>query len=331
MSRRFLSHESDTPIMRPKPAIAQSLLIPAFQLASSSTPSSATPTSTTSPLLSSNDDPEQMHDPSDPTLSTLLYTLPLQTRTSLQALAAAYPTYNIPLLARFAAAKPSPPNSIVQVLAYFEAHVQWRRNGHEVVLDPLPYVPSEPSSFPKNWVDLGGTTIDGCTIMFCQGGAYDLTLAPVDVYVERCRHIIDRALYGPTTSGKTASGKRKLAVFIDCRAQKDLINSAATNMISYFKQLNVVVANNYPGLIQYMVLYTIPRLVLIAVVLIKKCISKEMAESIRILGGEGKKTPEELKELYIKDLHQLPAFSHKYHDDLYDKVDGIQLIEAAEE
>jgi hypothetical protein len=203
------------------------------------------------------------------------------------------------------------------VLAFFEAHVKWRADSHSVNAKATPFFPPEETSptFPKDWVELGGQTNDGCIIMFCQGGAYDLSLAPVEVYVDRCRHILDRGLYGDTVT--TIPSKRRFAVLIDCRSQKELANKAATSMISYFSQLNGVISNHYPGLINYIVIYSIPRLILFAVAVVKRCMSKDNAEAIRILAGDGKTTPLELRETYVKHLKNFPVFAHRFHRDLY--------------
>ena len=156
--------------------------------------------------------------------------------------------------------------------------------------------------------------------MYCQGGTYDLNLANVELYVERCRHIMDRALYG---EGVDPTKVPKLAVFIDCRAHAGLACRPATTMVGYFRKLNVILNNHYPGVMKYIVVYSIPTLINMAVSIVKRVLSKDAAEAIRVLSGNGRDTPKTLKE-FVGGIEQIPRWAHRWHEDLYGKIQTIE-------
>ena len=209
------------------------------------------------------------------------------------------------LLRRFATFASSPDAAVSLVGAY----IKWRTVDFPLDANRAGiFLPVEPSTFPKNWLQRGGECKEGNPVIFATGCAYKVSI-PLEHYVKRCCHLIDETFPDDSEPGR-------VSLFIDVRPMDGMPNEPGINFLPFFRALTSLLSKYYPERIHLILLYPMPWIATIALNTIKSALGPDLGNKILVLsGGQGKPAPKKLLE-YI-DAGQLPNddLVKEYHMD----------------
>ena len=120
------------------------------------------------------------------------------------AYATSNPKESINQMLRFAVNSPS------TALEDYQKHLAWRESNPKSTDHDSVFHPTQPTDFPRLWMERGGVAKDGSRLLFSQGARYDKATGGLEAYVKRTWNCVDSIFPDEEVAGM-------LTVFVDCR------------------------------------------------------------------------------------------------------------------